>query len=166
MVWELHNEQVIQKIGWDPAPPIWPYQTAWILLQGINAPAFVIVLLLFKVLRAETHGAMLFLELPAVILWWWFIGWRVDSGLLPRKTARPRLFWGIAVGIVSLAFWSCGSYIVMEQIRFWSEYGERDWVGPMLFFVRQAGPLFWCFLLGLRSAAAASRFIISTQRTP
>src|SRR6266403_4232519 len=88
--WEFHNERVIEAVGmgWDTGPPIWPYQTAWILLQAINAPAYVLDLPLCTLLGVRTTQACLLLELPTILLWWWFIGWRIDFGLLPQRSVR------------------------------------------------------------------------------
>ena len=42
--WEVHNERIIEAMGmrWDMGPPFWPYQASWTLLQGINAPAYLL----------------------------------------------------------------------------------------------------------------------------
>jgi hypothetical protein len=151
-------------MGWDTGPPIWPYQTSWILLQAINAPAYALDLPLFMLLGVRTSQARLLLELPTILLWWWFIGWRIDFGLLPEKNVPQRRFWGAVLGVASLGFWSCATYLVVEQVRFWSEYGERSWRGPMLFLMRNAGILCWCLLLGFWSGAATVRFTTSLRK--
>jgi hypothetical protein len=158
--WEFHNERVIDAagMGWDTGPPIWPYQTSWILLQAINAPAYALDSPLCMLLGVRTNQACLLLELPTILLWWWFIGWRIDFGLLPQRSVRQRRLWGTVLGVASLGFWSCAIYLVAQQVRFWSEYGERGWRGPVLFLMRNAGILCWCLLLGIWSTAATVRF--------
>ena len=43
IIWNVHNTRVIESMGmaWDMGAPIWPYQASWLLLVGINAPAYV-----------------------------------------------------------------------------------------------------------------------------
>jgi hypothetical protein len=162
--WEFHNERVIASVGmgWDTGPPIWPYQTSWILLQAINAPAYALDLPLFLLLGVTTDARLLLgVEVPTIFLWWWFIGWRIDFGLLPQREVRQRGLWGAVLGVASLGFWSCATYLVLQQVKFWSEYGERGWSGPMLFLMRHAGILWWCLLLGFWSAAATVRVATS-----
>jgi hypothetical protein len=164
MAWEFHNERVIASMGmgWDTGPPVWPYQTSWILLQAINAPAYALDLPLFLLLRVTTDARLLLeVELPTIFLWWWFIGWRIDFGLLPQRDVRQRRPWGATLGVVSLGIWSCATYLVVQQVKFWSEYGEYGWRGPTLFLMRHAGILCWCLLLGLWSAVATVRVTTS-----
>jgi hypothetical protein len=158
--WQFHNDSVIEAMGmgWDTGPPIWPYQTPWILLQAINAPAYALDLLLFTLLGVRNNQARLLLELPTIFLWWWFIGLRIDVGLLPQGNLRQRRLRGTMFGIASLGLWSCATYLVVEQARFWSEYGALGWRGPVLLLTRNAGILCWCLLLGLWSTAVALRY--------
>jgi len=170
IAWEFHNERVIASMGtgWDTGPPVWPYQTAWILLQAINAPAYALDLPLFLLLRVTTDARLLLeVELPTIFLWWWFIGWRIDCGLLPQRDVRQRGLWGVVLGIISLGIWSCATYLVVQQVKFWSEYGGRSWRGPMLFLMGHAGILCWCLLMGFCSAAATVRLALSSRdRSP
>jgi hypothetical protein len=164
IAWEFHNERVIASMGmgWDTGPPVWPYQTAWILLQAINAPAFALDLPVFLLLRVATDARLLLeVELPTIVLWWWFIGWRIDFGLLPQRDVRQRKSWGATLGVVSLGIWSCAAYLIAEQVKFWSEHGEYGWRGPTLFLMRHAGILCWCLFLGLWSAVASVRVMTS-----
>ena len=165
IAWEFHNERVIEfmGMGWDTGPPIWPYQSSWILLQAINAPAYAVDLPLFVLLGVRNNQARLLLELPTILIWWWFIGWRIDFGLLPQRNVRKRGVWATVLAVASLAFWSCTAYLVIQQVRFWSEYGESGWRGPMLFLLRNAGILCWGFLLALWSTPAAARLASSSR---
>lgn len=85
-------------MAWDTGPPIWPYQTSWILLELINAPAYVLGLPLYVFFGARSIQEKWPLTFPATLLWWWFIGWRIDFGLLPKRNVRRRL-WGGAPGL-------------------------------------------------------------------
>jgi hypothetical protein len=165
IAWELHNERVIEGVGmgWDTGPPIWPYESSWILLQAINAPAYALDLLLSLLLGVRNNQARLLLEFPTILIWWWFIGWRVDFGLLPQRNERKRKVWGAVLVAAALGFWTCGGYLLVQEVRFWSEYGEASWRGPMLFLLRNAGILSWSFLLALWSTLAAARLTSFTR---
>jgi hypothetical protein len=158
VAWEYHYQRVVAAMGmgWDTGPPIWPYQASWILLQAINAPAFALDLVLVWLLRVRPD-ALLPLELPTIFLWWWFVGWRIDVGLLPGPNLRLRRLWGTVLGTASLALWSCAIYLVQLQVKFWIEYGQDSWRGPMLYLMRNSGILCWCLLLGFWSTAATLR---------
>ncbi len=167
VVWEYHNQRVIAAMGmgWDTGPPIWPYQTSWILLQAINAPALALDLALFWLLGVRAD-VLLLLELPTIFLWWWFVGWRIDAGLLPKPNLRLRRLWGTVLAVVSLGLWSCAFYLVQLQVKFWFEYGQSSWQGPMLYLMRNSGILCWCILLGYWSAAATLRVATSLRNRP
>ena len=147
--WEFHNERVIEAMGmaWDTGPPTWPYQTSWILLESINAPAYVLGLPLYVLFGARSVHEKLPLMFPTILLWWWFIGWRIDFGLLPKRTVRRRL-WGTGVGLISLLLWCFFTYLLVEQMQFWPPHG---------FFIRDVGYLCWSLLLGIWSAWVAVR---------
>jgi hypothetical protein len=166
IAWEFHNERVIEAVGmgWDTGPPIWPYQSSWLLLQAINAPAYVLDLPFFALLGVRSNQPRLLLEWPTIVLWWWFIGWRIDVGLLPCRNVRLRGLWVTVFVIASMTFWACTIYLILEQVRFWSEYGELGWRGPILFLIRHVGILCWCILLGFWSTAITLRFTTSSPK--
>ncbi len=152
-------------MGWDTGPPVWPYESSSILLQGINAPAYALDLLLFLLLGVRNNQARLLVELPTILIWWWFIGWRIDFGLLPRRDARKRGVWGTGLAVLALGFWSCIAYLVVQQVRLSSDYGETGWRGPILFLLRNSGILCWCFLLALLgNVSGPSTHIFLAQR--
>lgn len=165
MVWEFHNEHVIEAMGmgWDTGPPVWPYETSWILLQAINAPAYFLDSPLFMLLGLKSGQAQLLLEFPTILLWWWFIGWRIDFGLLPRRHVRHSKVYAFALGGISVGFSYFVAHLIVNQVRFWFEYGHIFWKGQAILLLRNAGILGWCLLLGFWSTAAALRFALSTQ---
>ncbi len=166
IAWEFHNENVIQAMGmrWDTGPPVWPYEASWILLQGINAPAYLIDLPVFMLFGLKSGQMQLPLELPTILLWWWFIGWRIDFGLLPTLNSPHRKWHAVGLGVLSLGFGCFVTYLVFDQIQFWSEYGTVT--GQLLRFMRYAGPLGWCVLLGSWAAMAGIRCIRITTTPP
>jgi len=81
VIWDIHNERVIESMGmaWDTGAPIWPYQTSDILLHFLNGPAYFIAQPLANVLRLGGPSHFL-VVLPAILIWWWFVGTRLDDG--------------------------------------------------------------------------------------
>lgn len=66
-------------MAWDTGAPVWPYQTPDILLRFLNGPAYFVAQPLANVFRlgGPNHFLMVF---PAILIWWWFLGVRLDSG--------------------------------------------------------------------------------------
>lgn len=159
IAWEFHNEQVIQKMGmgWDTGPPVWPYQASWILLQGINAPAYLIELLVFMAFGLKSGPPQLALEFLTILLWWWFIGWRIDFGLVPTQNSLHRKLYAVSSLTVSLGLFGILAYLIADQLHFWSEYGTVT--GQLMRLMRSAGLLIWCLLLGIWTAIAGLRCI-------
>ena len=160
--WEFQNQKTIEDMGmaWDTGPPIWPYQTSWILLQGINAPAYALDMPLCILLRVRSSPTCLLIELPTIFLWWWFVGWRVDLRLSLQRNVRQNRLWGPLFCVASLGFWSCAIYLVEQQVVFWFGYGSVGWRGPLLYLLRNAGILCWCLLLAIWSTVVAVQFTI------
>lgn len=157
--WEFHNEQVVQKMGmgWDTGPPVWPYQASWILLQGINAPAYLIDLPVFMAFGLKSGPPQLALEFLTILVWWWFIGWRIDFGMVPTQNTRHRKWLAVGLWAISVGFGCFLAYIVADQLHFLSEY--RTVTGQLLRLMRNAGLLIWCLLLGAWAAIAGFRCI-------
>jgi hypothetical protein len=159
IAWEFHNEQVIQNMGmrWDTGPPVWPYQASWILLQGINAPTYLIDLPVFMAFGRKSGPPQLALELLTLLLWWWFIGWRIDFGLVPTQNTRHRKWYAVGLGAISLGSGCFLAYLIADELRFWSEYSTVT--GQLLRLMRYAGLLIWGLLLGAWAAIAGFRCI-------
>lgn len=101
VLWDIHNAHVIQSMGmaWDTGAPIWPYQTSDILLRLLNAPAYSIAVPIANLsgLAAPAH---LFLVVPAILIWWSFLGFALDRG-----SARWPVL-GMFVVLAALLLWA------------------------------------------------------------
>src|SRR6266478_2696885 len=160
IAWEFHNERVIQSMGmaWDTGPPIWPYQASWILLQGINPPAYLIDLPVFMAFRLSSGPPQLALELLTILPWWWFVGSRIDFGLVPTQNPRHRKWHAVGLWAISLGFGCFIAYLVADQLQFWTEHSTVT--GELLRLMRYAGLFIWCLLLGAWTAIAGFRCIL------
>src|SRR5580692_1626702 len=90
MTWDYENNRMVglMGMGWDMGPPFWPYQAIYLLLSTINAPAFVLSMPILKLLNLQTLSLQYGVWFPAIVGWWWWIGTRMDFGILGRRSFR------------------------------------------------------------------------------
>src|SRR5882724_9887372 len=83
VIWAIYNDRVIASMGmgWDMGAPLWPYQTPQILLYVLNYPAHYVAQPMANHLGLVSPHHYL-LVFPATLLWWWFVGLRLDCGLV------------------------------------------------------------------------------------
>jgi len=117
VLWDIHNERVIVSMGmaWDTGAPIWPYQTSDILLRLLNGPAYFVTMPFANALRlaAPNHYLLVF---PAILLWWWFLGLRLDHGLVITKSRWRWPVFSVLVVLAVLLLWAATS-ISAESFR-------------------------------------------------
>jgi len=123
--WDIHNARAIESMGmaWDTGAPIWPYQASDILLRLLNGPAYFIAVPLANILRlaAPSHHLLVF---PAILIWWWFLGLRLDDGLVRTKPRQSRAslcgagrFCSATFGACSGRFPRCSSMVARIRYR-------------------------------------------------
>jgi hypothetical protein len=163
MLWDIHNERVIVSMGmaWDTGAPIWPYQTSDILLRLLNGPAYFIAMPIANVLRLVAPRHYL-LVIPAILIWWWFVGLRLDNGLVTTKTRWRWPVFSFLVVLAVLLLWAATS-ISAESFRWWFRYAEVfNRLNALLMMTRFLTPAAWCAFLTLLVLAAAKR--VATAR--
>lgn len=148
MVWDIHNNRVIESIGmqWDMGGPVWPYQTPEIMFLALNLPASLLSNPINHMyhLMVPKHYIVLF---PLSLLWWYLVGvWldlRVGEKLVPEKSVRFFVSLAVAMCLVlaSLRF-------LLPALRWWRTYGDYR-VDSALVFFRLATPAMWCFMLAV-----------------
>jgi hypothetical protein len=165
MIWDIHNERVIESMGmaWDTGAPVWPYQTPDLLLRFLNGPAYFVAQPLANVFRlgGPSHFLVVF---PAVLIWWWFLGVRLDSGW---ATVRSRWRWPVsAVLAISAVALLCAAIVVSaDTFHWWVEYGSFfRIVERSLLIMRFLSPAVWCAGLSLLLAVGAKRISTSSAR--
>ena len=157
-IWDTHNQRVIVSMGmaWDMGAPIWPFQTPDIILRFANLPAYLIAQPFINLLRWYPPRSYV-VVFPAYVLWWWFIGARLDSGLVkPRQRNR----WLLLISLMSLSILLMLAALITfnSAFRWWFQYG-RDFPIPnvVLMMVRFLTPTVWAVVLALLAAIAAKR---------
>jgi hypothetical protein len=165
MIWDLHNNHVIESMGMacDTGPPVWPYQASWIALITINSPAYAICVPLFFLFNLQTATARYPLLFPIIVIWWWWLGRRIDIGLLPSRSHRHR--WWMSAALLAPAFglYYVGIRNVLDDARWWSQYGKGLNVPQVLILLRSEGPALWCFLIAGILTASAFRVVRSKR---
>jgi hypothetical protein len=137
--WDIHNARVIESMGmaWDMGAPIWPYQASDILLRLFNGPAYSITMPIANLLRlaAPMH---LMLVIPAILIWWSFLGLTLDRGL-----ARWSSF-GMFVVLFALILW--GATTIPGIFRLRLDYRAFH-VSTTLLILRLLTPAAWFIAL-------------------
>jgi hypothetical protein len=157
MLWDAHNARVIESMGmtWDTGAPIWPYQTSDILLRLLNGPAYFITMPLANIFRlaAPTHHLLVF---PAILIWWWFLGLRLDHGLVRTKLRWRWPAFMALVAFATLLLWAA-AVVSRDAFSWWFEYGRDSKGESTLLMVRFLSPALWCVALTVLFVVAARR---------
>jgi len=126
MTWDYENNRMVglMGMGWDMGPPFWPYQAIYLLLFTINAPAFVLSMPILKLLNLQTLSLQYGVWFPAIVGWWWWIGTRMDFGILGRRRFRyAKLIAGV-LSTVSLVLLYVAARASIRELHWWMEYGR------------------------------------------
>ena len=144
-------------MGWDMGPPFWPYQAVYLLLFTINAPAFVLSMPILKLLNLQTLSLQYGVWFPSIVGWWWWIGTRIDFGVLGRRHYRhAKVFVGVFT-IASLGLIYVAARTTLSELHWWMEYGRNSSPFRVTTLLRTAGPVLWCLVL-------AGGCLIATKR--
>jgi hypothetical protein len=120
MAWGLYAQRKCWT--YDAGRPFWRCEAPNFFIELLSAPPVV----LSRPITNALHNAPSFLayvvELPFIFVWWWFIGTRLDFGLLgvgPLKRRRVWLGFYSALIALLLAFFSLSLW---EGIQFYQKY--------------------------------------------
>jgi len=149
MVWDIHNTHVIESMGtaWDTGAPIWPYRASFLILFAVNFPAFALAAPLLMLGQLQTYP-MRIMILPLIALWWWWVGTRLDFGVLGHRRYRhPKVTAGILVAMAAgLLSWAI--YTGVSEFQFWKEYGLVFRANYLVLLTRASIPIgSWCLVL-------------------
>jgi hypothetical protein len=161
MIWDHENNRIVESMGmdWDMGPPFWPYQAVFLVLITVNLPAFVLSVPILTLLHL--HANALFLQyaigLPLLVAWWWWVGTRIDFGLLGHLHYRNAKALAGFLSVAALGLICVAAWIALGEIHWWMEYGRPD--SPFRFpsLLRTVGPVLWCLVLAEGCLIAAPR---------
>lgn len=108
-----------QCVGYDAGRPFWPCETPDFLLESIAAPAIVAGGLLSNLLWSDApHHLYYAMQFPCILLWWWFVGTRIDFGLLGVGAYRHRRTYATLMALASAALLGLLAWSLWEEIQF------------------------------------------------
>ena len=152
-------QESFQRMFFDTGAPLWPYQTPTCLLLLFDAPALVLSRLLTCFSELGRIPMIYFGELPFVVVWWWFVGTRLDFGLIGGRLSRPKLLATI-LGLVGAALVVFSWLEVKDYISYWNYMKSHRWEpGWPIRFIRDSGPILWSFVLIATFLVAIKRLL-------
>src|SRR5580704_5354144 len=159
MMWDYENNRMVEMMGmgWDMGPPVWPYQAIYLLLFAINAPAFILSMPILKLPDLQTLSLQYGVWFPSILGRWWWIGTRIDFGVLGRRHYRhAKLFAGL-LAIASFGLTYVAVQSILSEPHWWMEYGRNSSPFRVPTFLRTVGPVLWCLVLAGGCLIAAKR---------
>jgi hypothetical protein len=157
VVWDIYNTRVIESMGmaWDTGAPVWPYQTPDILLRVLNGPAYFVAVPLANLIGLVASESYV-LVVPAILAWWWFVGWRLDNGL-GAPSCRYRRILSAMLMIMAVFLLLAGGVSSLDAFRWWGEYGRGFGGTQALLLMRFLSPGAWSVALAVVFVVAAAR---------
>jgi putative flippase GtrA len=152
--------------------PFWRCEAPNFLLSAINAPAVVCArLLTYPWMSSPLYDLPFhlnyFIELPAIVLWWWFVGTRIDFGLLGIAYRRRRTWIAVTTG-AAIALAATLAWSISEEVTFHKTFATAGSYGFLRFFgdVRSLPLYIWLIILISAFGAAAFRLICKRVQPP
>jgi hypothetical protein len=149
MTWDYENNRMVELMGmgWDMGPPFWPYQAIYLLLSAVSAPAFVLSMPILTLLNLQTLSLQYFVWIPAIVGWWWWVGTRIDFGLLGRRHyRRPKIFASLLTA-ASLGLLYVVARAIPGEFHWWMEYGRSTSPFRVPTLLRTVAPVIWGLVL-------------------
>lgn len=165
ILWDIHNQEIVASVGmgFDTGVPIWPYETARILMVVVSLPAAVPILLLARIVGVEWEPARYVMMMIGTLTFWWWIGSRIDFGLIPRRSIRhPR---AVAIGLLgcSIASLILGVFSFAGPFRWWREYGGAD-IDSLIRLALGVVGFLWCAVAAFTCVVASKRLLSYERR--
>jgi len=159
MIWDAYNTSVITSMGmaWDIGPPIWPYQTPAILLYSLNFPAHFVFQPVANSLRLYSPTNYLLL-LPATLLWWRYIGLRLEKRPVQGPYRYPRFVSATLIVVSGILLWAALKTFT-RTTHWWFTYGSRLWSTRAIRLIEFMAPGVWCVILASLAVIGAKRVI-------
>jgi hypothetical protein len=161
MAWDYENQRMVQLMGmgWDMGPPFWPYQAVYDLLFAINTPAFVISIPILRLLSTRSYALQYGVWFLAIVAWWWWIGTRIDFGVLGRRQYRHAKWFAGVLAAVSVGLLYGAIRGMLGEFDWWTEHGRGSSPYRLPTLFSTVGPVLWCFILSVACLIAAKRLL-------
>lgn len=159
MLWDLHNDKVSMEMGlsWDTGAPIWPYRMPQLLVPIVNWPAYLLVAPIFWLLGSQMFWVHYIVLLPFIVLWWYWVGRRVDYGLVPSSWLKAGKRVVVLPLLVGVGFTGFGLMTAVEGLTWWFRYGGSVWSPRVMLLASDMAPAAWGFVLAIWMGLIAAR---------
>ena len=122
MLWGVHVDQ--RCIGYDAGRPFWPCETPNYITELIAAPAVAVGQGLSNIWRTAPDHFNYAIELPCILLLWWFLGSRIDFGLLGTGEYRKRRLYATLMAVASAMLIGLLCWSFWEEIKFHQKFSS------------------------------------------
>jgi hypothetical protein len=155
--WEYENDRVIESMGmaWDTRPPMWPYRVVPLFSYALNAPAYTVCWPAIRLINTRADWVQYAIWLPVITAMWWWVGTRIDFGLLGRRSyLHPRFATALLLaGALILLILSVNNGV--GEYRSFQLYWPSHPPVYAVLLLRAMGPMLWRLLFAgafIRSA--------------
>ena len=154
MFWEWRHHA--EWMGYDNGRPFWPCEISNALVGWLNLPAIILALPLHVFADYWNYPQHYFFLLPCIAILWWFVGTRLDFGLLGKGSRRQK-----KVFATGIALCTAGALLLLldnlhSTYLWWQKWGRQEGIHW------NWNDLNWSPLLGdaLGSLALAAWFLL------
>jgi len=146
-------------VFYDAGRPFWPCEAPDFVLKLLSAPPIGIAQPLANIWHTAPSYFAYMVEFPLILLWWWFVGTRLDFGILGVGQYRHRRIWlsfFIASFILLLTAFGWSQW---EDVQFYRRYSYLD-TNPYLASIKNLRLLplrLWLLVLIVAFGLAALR---------
>ena len=149
--WQHENNLVVESMGmgWDTGPPMWPYRAVPLFSYAINVPAYLATWPLTKLINVPADWPYYAVWFPAILLLWWWVGTRIDFGLLGRGIWRRRKFVATLLFLGALLLLALAIGIAIDEYHRFQLYWPSNPPIYAILLLRAIGPMLWCSLFAL-----------------
>ena len=124
MFWEWRH--LAEWTGYDAGRPFWPCQIPNAIVGWLNLPALILALPLHVFAIYWDYPQHYFFLLPCIAILWWFVGTRLDFGLLGKGSNRQRKVFATGIAICTVG----ALLLLLDNLHstylWWHKWGRQD----------------------------------------
>ena len=145
---------------------MWPYQAVPLFSYALNAPAYIACWPFIKLINARADWIEYAIWLPAITALWWWVGTRMDFGLVGRGRWLHTKLVAVVLVLGSLMLVVLAIAIAVGEYHSFQLYWPGHPPIYAILLLRALGPMLWCLLfavafvrsaIGLRSRSPSAR---------
>ncbi|MGA2252328.1 carboxypeptidase-like regulatory domain-containing protein [Terracidiphilus sp.] len=150
---------------YDSGRPFWPCEVPTYTLGSLNVLPVALARLVSNVWTEAPPYFVYAVELPLILLWWWFLGTRLDFGLLDVGVYRRRRTWLGALSAATVLLLGLLGKWVWDEIRFRQAYASLEVSGSQAYLriVKDLPICLW--MVALISALSFAIFKLAGGKT-